>query len=107
MSDSVKNAPWIDWLEAYQQAWRRLPGSIDAITCPQCGARDLGLVFIGIPNLGSASAYFWCASQMVGIHVSSADVPDQVEIVAYGNDASVRAGVPNYVIVPPEFDEES
>lgn len=59
--------------------------------CPHCGRHQLDLRYVGYPETGLASVYFWCDNCLHGIDVSRAKAPRGVPV--HGFD---EPGIPDY-----------
>lgn len=84
------------WLDVFQQAYRA-PDRVSRSSCPNCGARELHLVFVRYGSQGrGASAVFWCGNCLQGLPPGPSEVPAACTPVR-----SEDAHVPDYQIVPP------
>lgn len=68
-------ATFEQWLGAYSDAYDALPGPIGS-ACPNCGHRELRIVFTGGPDRDVGYAHFWCDHCLEGIGISRAPIPD-------------------------------
>ena len=85
-----------EWLNAFQLAYRA-PERVAELACPNCGARELRLLFILQGGRGNeADAVFWCGSCLEGMPPGPSEVPAGCRPVRLED-----AGVPNYRVVPP------
>ncbi|RAO47822.1 hypothetical protein GAR06_01817 [Micromonospora saelicesensis] len=70
-------ATFDEWLTAYDAVFRALPAASD-LACPNCGQRNLRIVFTARPAANAGYVSFWCDTCMEGIHVCRAPIPDGV-----------------------------
>jgi hypothetical protein len=92
-------ASFEDWLETFDEVYRAMPGG-GSVACPNCGHRELRLVFTVRPGSDVGYAAFWCDNCLEGIHISRAVVPAGAVV----RDASLPSEgrepkIPNYHVV--------
>lgn len=84
------------WMDVFQQAYRA-PDRVPELACPNCGARQLHMVFVIFGSRGHrANAVFWCGRCLEGMPADPSAVPAGCQPMRHED-----ADVPNFRIVPP------
>ena len=87
------------WIRAFSTLYQALPEDAH-VPCPNCGADELRVVFVGEAGKYGGYGFFWCNRCLHGIGLDRVHVPEGVEAVAPDHtDDEINARVPNFTIV--------
>ena len=87
------------WGETMYEACEDL-SRLPEIPCPNCVAKTLRVLFIGLPEIRAASGYLWCDTCLLGLTVCRMGVPEDGEIISHTVPVEDRAlSMPDFTIV--------
>jgi hypothetical protein len=96
----MANYTFTDWLVAYSH-FAYPDKHQEPATCPNCGAREFGLVFGAAPGQPRGRAEFWCKNCLVGTLRYGVPVIDGAVVIPLDASTEVHDSlIPQFTKVP-------